>query len=259
MNRQKNMKKKLVVKIGTSTLTAGTDRISYGKIEDIARQTVSLKKSYDIVLVSSGAIAAARQFIDINGHRKRVDSKQAMAAIGQPKLMGIYDEVFGSFGLKTAQCLMTYRDFEDKTAKNNTRNTIGKLLENDYIPIINENDTVAIEEIILGDNDKLSALVASIIKADLLVIASDIDGLYDKNPHLNENAVLIEEVKNLKRVAAFAEEKRSGPGTGGMTSKIQAAAICRKNKIEMWIVNGAKNGFLVKALGREISFTKFKF
>ena len=109
------MKKRLIVKIGTSTLTLGTDRISYAKIEDVARQIVTLRKEYDIVLVSSGAIATAKQFIDIRGYDKHVDSKQAMAAIGQPKLMRIYDEVFSSFGLKVAQCLMTYRDFEDET------------------------------------------------------------------------------------------------------------------------------------------------
>jgi len=253
------VKKKLILKIGTSTLTAGTNRISYAKIEDIARQIIILKKDYDIVLVSSGAIATARQFVDINRYNKDVDSKQAMAAIGQPKLMRIYDEVFDSFGLKVAQCLMTYRDFENTKAKTNTKNTINKLLEHDYIPIINENDTVAIEEIVLGDNDKLSALVAAVIKADLLIIASDINGLYDQNPHLDKKAKLIQEVTNLEQVKSFAKEKKSDLGTGGMTSKIQAAEICKENKIEMWIVNGGKNNFLVDALQDKIPFTKFMF
>ncbi len=253
------MKKKLILKIGTSTLTAGTNRISYAKIEDIARQIVMLKKDYDIVLVSSGAIATAKQFVDIAGYNKYIDSKQAMAAIGQPKLMKIYDEIFSSFGLKIAQCLMTYRDFEDKTAKINTKNTINKLLEHDYIPIINENDTVAIEEIVLGDNDKLSALVAVNTDADLLVIASDIDGLYDKNPHLNKDAILIKQVNDLKKATSFIKEKKSDLGTGGMTSKIQAAEICKQKKVEMWIVNGEKNNFLIDALKNKIYFTKFKF
>jgi glutamate 5-kinase len=194
------MKKKLIIKIGTSTLTAGSNRISYAKIEDLARQILVLKKDYDIVLVSSGAIATAKQFVDINGDHKYLDSKQAMAAIGQPKLMRFYDEIFGSFGLCVAQCLLTYGDFKDKTAKANTKKTINKLLEFGYIPIINENDTIATEEIVVGDNDKLSALVAVITDADLLVIASDIDGLYDKNPHLSKDAKLIQEVKNLKSV-----------------------------------------------------------
>lgn len=252
------MKKKLVLKIGTSTLTAESDRISYGKIEDIARQIVVLQKDYDIVLVSSGAIATAKQFVDIKGYSKDIDSKQAMSAIGQPKLMRIYDEVFESFGLKIAQCLMTYRDFKDKTAKANTKNTINKLLEHNYIPIINENDTVAIEEIVLGDNDKLSALVAVIMGVNLLVIASNIDGLYDKNPHLQKQAKLIEEVTDLKLIESFIEEKKSELGTGGMTSKIQAVKICKQKNIEVWIVNGNKNNFLVNAIHNKISFTRFK-
>ena len=239
-------------------MTAGTNRISYAKIEDIARQIVALKNNYKIVLVSSGAIATAKQFIDISGYDKRVDSKQAMAAIGQPKLMKIYDEIFSSFGLKVAQCLMTYRDFENAISKTNTKHTLNKLLAHDYIPIINENDTVAIEEIMLGDNDKLSALVAVILEADLLVIASDIEGLYDQNPHLNKKAKLIKEVTNLERVKSFVKEKNSLLGTGGMTSKIQAARICAKEKVEMWIVDGGKNNFLINALQDKISFTKFK-
>ncbi len=251
------MKKKLIIKIGSSTLTVGTNRISYAKIEDIVRQIVVLKKDYEIILISSGAIATARQFIEINGYDKYVDSKQAMAAIGQPKLMKIYDEIFNSFGLKVAQCLMTYRDFENTTAKINTKNTINKLLKYGYIPIINENDTVAIEEIVLGDNDKLSALVASVTDADLLVIASDIDGLYDQNPHLNKKAKLIQEVTNLEEVKSFAKDKKSNLGAGGMISKIQAAEICEQKSIEMWIVNGGKNNFLIDALENKISFTKF--
>lgn len=238
-------------------LTTGTDRVSYAKIEDIARQIIKLRAEYDIVLVSSGAIATAKQFVDISGHTKDVDSKQAMAAIGQPKLMRLYDEVFGSFGLKAAQCLMTYRDFESNSAKVNTKNTIYKLWEFDYIPVINENDTLAIEEILLGDNDKLSALVASIVEADLLVLASDIDGLYDHNPHLNENAQLIKEVNSIDQIMSCIEEKNAGLGTGWMTSKIQVAEICQQNSIEMWIVNGIKTNFLIDALQDRILFTKF--
>ena len=249
--------KKLVLKIGTSTLTAGSDRVSYGKIEDVARQIVRLRQEYEIILVSSGAIAAARQFVDINGHIKDVDSRQAMSAIGQPKLMNIYDEVFESFGLKVAQCLMTYRDFEDETAKVNTRNTIHKLLEHDYIPIVNENDTVATEEIILGDNDKLSALVAVITDADLLVNASDVDGLYDQNP-TKDGAKLIEDVVDLAEVERFVDERENGLGTGGMTSKIQAAKICKEKGIEVWLVNGGKENFLTDALEGKVRFTKFK-
>lgn len=250
-------KKKLILKIGSSTLCAGTDRISYAKVEDIARQIISLRDVYDIVLVSSGAIAAARQFVDISNGSMQVDSKQAMAAIGQPKLISIYDEVFSSFGLKVAQCLLVYRDFESDVAKKNVKNTINKLLEFGYTPIINENDTVAVDEIVLGDNDKLSAYVAVITAADLLVLASDIDGLYTQNPFHHKDAELVNEVTDIEKITSFIDENKSSLGTGGMATKIQAASICKKQNIEMWILNGGRNNFLVDALASKVTFTKF--
>lgn len=249
--------KKLVLKIGSSTLTAGTDRISYAKIEDLARQIIALREEYAVILVSSGAIAAAKQFTNIGAGSNRPDSKQALAAIGQPKLMAIYDEVFGSFGLQVAQCLLVYRDFQSEIARTNIQNTIDKLLEHGITPIINENDTVAIDEIILGDNDKLSALVAGICQADLCVLASDIDGLYTKNPYLADDAELIEEVKDLREVERFIQERDSALGTGGMTTKIKAAQICAEHQVEMWILNGGKPEFLSLALSGKSRFSKF--
>ena len=252
------MKKKLIIKIGTSTLTAGTDRISFAVIESLARQIVELKKEYDIVIVSSGAIATARQFVEINGSHKNVDSKQAMAAIGQTKLMELYDGIFRTFGLNIAQILLTYRDFENETANENTRNTINKLWEVDYIPIVNENDTVSIEEIVLGDNDKLSALVAVITNADLLILVSDIDGIYTRNPHLHQDGELITSVADLNSIAHCVEEKESTLGTGGMSSKIYAAEVCMRHRVEMWIVNGQRANYIIKALNGGIPFTRFK-
>ncbi len=252
------MKKKLVLKIGTSTLTNGTKLISRGKIEDIGRQILALRDEYDIVIVSSGAIAAAKQFINIKDAGKPVESKQAMAAIGQPLLMRIYNEVFSDFGIKTAQCLMTYRDFENETSRQNTLNTIDELIKYGYVPIINENDTTSVEEIVLGDNDKLSALVAALIRADLLVLASDIHGVFDKNPHLHSDARLITEIKNIDEARKLVEERDSGLGTGGMNSKLEAAIICQRENIETWIVNGGLSNFLIDALAEKIPFTKFK-
>ena len=251
------MKKKLVLKIGTSTLTNGTKLISRGKIEDIGRQILALRDEFDIVLVSSGAIAAAKQYINIKDAGKPVESKQAMAAIGQPLLMRIYNEVFSDFGIQTAQCLMTYRDFENETSRQNTLNTITELIKYSYVPIINENDTTAVEEIILGDNDNLSALVAVLIKADLLVLVSDIDGLFDKNPHLHADANLILEIKNIDEARSLVEERDSDLGTGGMNSKLEAAILCQKENIETWIVGGGQNNFLVDAFAGKIGFTKF--
>lgn len=249
--------KKLVLKIGTSTLTNGTRLISRGKIEDIGRQILSLREEYDIVLVSSGAIAAAKQYINIKDAGKPIESKQAMAAIGQPLLMRTYNEVFGDFGIQTAQCLMTYRDFENETSRQNTLNTITELIKYKYLPIINENDTTAVEEIILGDNDHLSALVAVLIGADLLVLVSDIDGLFDKNPHLHADANLIAEVKNIDEARHLVEERDSGLGTGGMNSKLEAAMLCQKENIETWIVGGGRNNFLTEAFSGSIGFTRF--
>lgn len=251
------MKKKLVLKIGTSTLTAGTKLISRGKIEDIGRQILALREDYDFVLVSSGAIATAKQYLNLSGAEKLIESKQAMAAIGQPLLMRIYNEIFSDFGIRTAQCLMTYRDFENETSRKNTINTITELIKYEYVPIINENDTTAVEEIILGDNDKLSALVAALIRADLLVLASDIDGLFDKNPHLHRDARLIPEIRNIAEAKNLVEERNSGLGTGGMNSKLEAAMICQKENIETRIVNGGASNFLINALNGEIACTKF--
>ena len=252
------MKKKLIIKIGTSTITAGTNRISFAVIESLARQIVELKNEYEIVIVSSGAIATARQFVEINRSSKTVDSKQALAAIGQTKLMEIYDVIFGTFGLNIAQILLTYRDFENLTAIENTRNTINKLWELNYIPVVNENDTVSFEEIVLGDNDKLSALVATILEVDLLVLVSDIDGIFNKNPHLHEDAILINEVDDLSSIQSYIEERQSLLGTGGMSSKIHAAEICMKNNVEMWIVNGQRQNYIINALDGVIAFTRFK-
>ena len=251
------MKKKLVLKIGSSTLTGGTKLISRGKVEDIGRQILALADEYEIILVSSGAVAAAKQRINIIDSGKLVETKQAMAAIGQPLLMRIYHEIFSDFGIQTAQCLMTYRDFENETSRTNTLNTINELLKHSYIPIINENDTTAVEELILGDNDKLSALVAALTKADLLVIASDIDGVFDKNPHLHKDAKLIPEIRNIDEAKSLVEERDSDLGTGGMNSKLEAAIICQKENIESWIVGGGRNNFLVDALEGKVLYTKF--
>lgn len=251
------MKKKLIIKIGTSTLTAGTNRISFAVIESLARQIVELREEYDVVIVSSGAIATARQFVEINGFTKKVDCKQALAAIGQTKLMELYDNIFSTFGLNIAQILLTYRDFENPVANENTRNTIKRLWEVGYIPVVNENDTVSIEEIVLGDNDKLSALTAVITDASLLVLVSDIDGIFTANPHLNSDAKLITDVSDLDSIMQYVEEKESTLGTGGMTSKINAADICMQAGVEMWIVNGQRPNYILQAMKGNIPFTKF--
>jgi glutamate 5-kinase len=151
---------------------------------------------------------------------------------------------------------MTYRDFENEVSRTNTTNTINELLAHHYIPIINENDTVAVEELILGDNDKLSAMVAHLINADKLIIASDIDGLFDKNPKLHGDARLIKEISDLESISQFIEENDDGLGTGGMTSKINAVKICFEKYITVYIVNGSKPNFIENSLMDAMEFTK---
>lgn len=252
-------KQKLVIKVGTSTLTKGSNRISYAVIEQLARQVLAVRGAYDVILVASGAIATARQFAEIHQvSTAHIDSKQALAAIGQPKLIRIFDEVFGSLGLQVAQCLLTYRDFDNDTARENVKNTLHKLLEFGYIPIINENDTVAVDEIVFGDNDKLSAYVAIISGAAVLMLVTDIDGIYTQNPHLHPDAKLIEQVAEVAQVKAFIEERENGLGTGGMTSKVYAAELCLRHGLEMRIVNGNQPDFISGALSGQFPHTRFK-
>lgn len=249
-------KKLLVIKIGTATLTKATEQISRGKMEDLARQILVLREEYDVVLVSSGAIATAKQFVQLSGGNQIV-VKQALAAIGQPLLMRMYQEVFSDFGLPVAQCLLNYRHFDNDNSKENILSTLHVLLDNNYVPVINENDTVATQEIEFGDNDKLAAYTAVLLKAHLLLLASDIDGLHDSDPKSSNDARLIRTVTNLQEVMKHAGESSSGLGTGGMKSKLEAAQICTRHGVEMWIVNGQNDGFAVKALNGEGAFTRF--
>lgn len=252
------MKKKLIIKIGSSTLTKGSPKIKRGKIEDVAQQIESLKAHYHIAIVSSGAVAAARQFIDLTGRDlNNLALKQALAAIGQPALMKIYQEVFADFNLQVAQCLLTYYDFNNEASNQNILNTIEALWENDYIPIINENDTVATEEIRFGDNDKLAALTAGLVQADLCILASDIDGLYTADPNLYPEANFIHTVDNIDSIRHLAGETASNLGSGGMRSKLVAAEICKEASVEMWIVNGQQDNFLLEAFESKRAFTRF--
>ncbi|MCF6318076.1 MAG: glutamate 5-kinase [Proteobacteria bacterium] len=253
------MKKTLILKIGSSTLTAGSNRISRGKIEDIARQIVVLQKHHNIAIVSSGAIATAKHFIEVNNWQLS-DSRQALSAIGQPILMQIYNEIFRDFGIASAQCLLTYRDFDNTEAQTNIKNTLSDLFKNNFIPIINENDTIAIDEIVFGDNDKLSAYVANLLNADLLMLASDIDGLFDKNPQKYSEARLISEINDVEDCQKYVDDSSDNLlGTGGMTSKVQAAEICARCKTQMWIVNGNRNNFILDSIDRKTQHTRFVF
>ena len=246
---------RLLVKIGSSTLTQGTKKISRGKIEDIADQLYQLKKEYDIILVSSGAVAAAKQFVDLAGGPS-IEVKQALASIGQMHLMRIYQEIFRDYDLQCSQCLLTYYDFDNEESKKNITNTINVLLENGYIPIINENDTVATAEIQFGDNDKLAALTSILLKVDLLILVTDTNGLFTNDPKKFKDAQIIQEISDLKDHIDTVEDSKSDLGSGGMKSKLQSAQIAQKAGIETWIISGNSKDFLMNAMNSKENFTK---
>ncbi len=254
----KSDKKRVLLKIGTNTLTKETDHISRGKIEDIGRQISELHQEYEFIIVSSGAIAVAKQFVKLESNGKEINVKQALAAIGQPHLMRIFQESFRELGLLTSQCLLSYSDFKREKSKQNITNTINVLLDNSYIPIINENDTVATDEIQFGDNDKLAALTASLLEVDLVIFASNTNGIYTKESIDNKKTRTIREVRDISRLQDEVSDIRSSHGSGGMQSKIDAAEILQRNGIETWLVNGIEDNFILNTLNNKVEFTKIK-
>jgi len=249
-------KKRMVLKIGSNTLTKETNHISRGKIEDIANQVASLKDEYEFIIVSSGAIAAAKQFVQLEGNGKDINVKQALASIGQLHLMRIYQENFRELGLYVSQCLLSYSDFNSDSTRENIVNTINILCENDYIPIINENDTVATDEIQFGDNDKLAAMTAVLLGADLLVIATNTNGIYTRNSIEENQPKTITSVSSVEELLKEVADGKSTHGTGGMLSKIEAVKIAHSSNIETWIINGLEDEFIVKAVQGSSVFTK---
>ena len=249
-------KKRILLKLGSNTLTKETNHISRGKIEDIGMQIAALKNEYEFIIVSSGAIAAAKQFVKLDNQDEDVFVKQALASIGQPHLMRIYQENFSDLGLHTSQCLLSYSDFEKKQTRDNIVNTINVLVKNSYIPIINENDTVATDEIQFGDNDKLAALTAVLLNVDILIIATNTNGIYTKASINDKVPETIELVTDLSVLQTEIGDSKSSHGTGGMQSKIEASAIAKAANIETWIINGLEDNFILKGLKGEIAFTK---
>jgi glutamate 5-kinase len=251
-------KKRILLKIGSNTLTKETDNISRGKIEDIANQIAKLKDTCEFIIVSSGAIAVAKQFVKLESKESSIFVKQALASIGQPHLIRIYQEIFREYGLLSSQCLLSYSDFEKQQSKTNIVNTINVLVQNNYIPIINENDTVATDEIQFGDNDKLAALTASLLNVDLLIIATNTNGIYTKKSMKNNAPETITEVFDFEDLKNEVVQSKSTHGTGGMASKIEAAEITKNADIETWIVNGLEDHFITDAFENKVPFTKIK-
>ena len=250
---------RIAVKVGTSTLAHSTGHLNIRHVEELCKVLSDLKNAgNEIILVSSGAIGMGVGKLSLGTRPSDMPTKQAAAAVGQCELMYTYDKLFSEYNHTVAQLLVTAPDIEDTCRGENFHNTVQRLIELGALPVINENDTVATEEISVGDNDTLSALVAQSCNADLLVLLSDIDGLYAADPHTDKNAVLIEEVREITPVIlALAGGKGSDLGTGGMATKLHAAQICIKSKIDMIIANGSSPAILYDILDGKNVGTKF--
>ena len=231
---------RIVIKIGTSTLTHATGHLNLRRVEGICKCISDIKNAgHEVILVSSGAIGMGVGKLGLLHRPQDIPTKQAAASVGQCELMYTYDKIFSEYHHTVAQLLITGEDVENPQRSENFTNTIRRLLELGALPIINENDTVATEEIVIGDNDTLAAIVAKSIQADLLVLLSDIDGLFTKDPHHYPDAELIPLVTELTdEVYTLAGVSASEQGTGGMITKLRAADICTSCGCDMVIANG---------------------
>ena len=232
--------KRIVIKVGTSTLTHDTGHINLRRVEELVRVLADLRNSgKEVVLVSSGAVGVGIGKLGLKNADRGTKEKQAYSAIGQSELMGIYGRLFSEYGCSVAQILLTKNVLEDAVRKENAINTFGKLLDWSVIPIVNENDVISTEEIEFGDNDTLSAVVASLIGAQALIILSDIDGLYSADPRSDSSAKLVEEVNEItEELLSTAGGAGSNRGTGGMLTKLLAARRATEHGVDMVITNG---------------------
>jgi glutamate 5-kinase len=252
--------KRLVVKIGSNILADGKEGLDTKRISSIARDVSGVHEAgYDVVIVSSGAVAAGMRKLGLREKPRDIKLKQAAAAVGQSNLMWAYERSFGDYGKKVAQVLLTREDFSDRKRYINSKNTLMTLLSYKVIPVINENDTVSTEEIKFGDNDYLASLVAGIIESDRLVILSDVEGLYTADPRFSSDARLLEYVDEITPgIEEMAGGAGSIVGTGGMYSKILAAKRAVSHGIAVHIISGRKEGLLESVLKGKPCGTLFK-
>lgn len=259
MTQWLNRSMRIVVKLGTSTLTAGTPHLSPPRILELVRQMVQLReRGHQVIVVSSGAMAAGRAVLNFPHLPRHIPKKQMLAAIGQPRLMALYEQLFGLYGLTVAQVLLTRSDLADRRRYLNSRNTLTALLEHNVVPVVNENDTVATEEIRVGDNDNLSALVANVVDADLLILLTDQPGLFTADPRRDPEAQLVAEVREPIAPALWeaAGGSPTGLGTGGMVTKLQAADLARRSGCVVVIADGAAPDVLPRVIAGEALGTR---
>jgi glutamate 5-kinase len=243
---EKKLMRRLVVKIGSNILADEKDGLNMRRITSIAADVAAVKEGgCEVLIVSSGAVAAGMKKLGLRSRPKDIRLKQAAAAVGQSSLMWAYERSFGEHGTKVAQVLLTGDDFSDRKRYLNSKNTLIALLQYGVVPIVNENDTVATDEIKFGDNDSLAALVAILVEAERLIILSDVEGLYREDPRFNRNAELIPCVEEVtSSVEKLAGGAGSALGTGGMFSKVSAAKRAAAHGIAVHIVSGKKKGLM---------------
>lgn len=244
-NMVKNMRefsnelKKIVIKVGSSSVSHENGGVDIERIEDLAKEIVNLEnKGIKVILVSSGAIATGANRLSIKRPRNDISKKQATAAVGQVTLMNTFLKAFAEYGYSIGQILLTRMVETNEVMNFNAKNTINDLLEMGVVPIVNENDTISTYEIDFGDNDTLSSVVAKLVDADLLMLLSDIDGLYTDDPRINKDAKLIKEVNVIdEKLRSMGKDSYSNLGTGGMATKINAANLCMEKGIDTVIAN----------------------
>lgn len=250
---------RIVVKIGTSTLAYATGQLNIRRVEELCKTMSDIRNAgHELILVSSGAIGMGVGKLGLRTRPRDIPTKQAAAAVGQCELMYIYDKLFSEYHHTVAQLLITADNLSDETRHANFTNTLNRLLELGAVPVINENDTVATDEIVIGDNDTLAAMVAESVEADLLVLLSDIDGLYTADPHADPTAKLLPVVHRVDDgIRALAGVSSTDQGTGGMVTKLRAAEICLNCGCEMVIANGREPTLLYDIVEGKLVGTRF--
>jgi glutamate 5-kinase len=258
---QKGMitKMRIVIKVGTSTLAYSTGTLNIRHMENLCKILSDIKNAgHEVILVSSGAVGMGKGKLSLRERPTELTLKQAAAAVGQCELMYVYDKLFSEYNHTVAQILLTADDIQDVQRRQNFINTMLKLLELDVLPVVNENDTVATSELVIGDNDTLAAIVAASIQAELLILLSDIDGLFTSDPHRNPQAQLISNVDAITpEIMLLAGGVKTEVGTGGMVTKLRAAEIVTKSGCDMVIANGTNPAILYDILDGKSVGTRF--